>query len=597
MAQLMDLVMSISKEESRLRSKEQMGGKGLFQPFSSTNSGSRRIMQESQLEQALQLLNPEVPIIGTGYENRFGDESSSIIKAESDFEVIDKISKFQTRPNDCYYLITRDLKTGRFGLIERIPYYHTTETYGYLYDYDNTVLDKLDIGYEVKAGELLRSSKSYDKYQNRCDGVNMLCTYINMDATMEDGILMSESGSRRLGSPLLKQVQVTLNDNDILLNIMGNGKSFPDIGEEIENGILAAIRREKIEESLYMQSVDRLSQLMISDEKYTVSGRVVDINIFSNSPEMLETRHSNKQVLYYYREHQRVCKEIVDCIAKIRSMYGNIHMTHELEELWFNSKRELEGTLFMKEKSYVGTLIEFFVLEESIPLEGDKCTNRFGGKGIIAKIVPDEQMPILDNGKRVEVCFNGFTCINRLNWGQLAEVSLTFMGSRILEHINNTKMHTWEAINMIYRYIKYVSEDEAEDFYNMLYHEDTTEEDREWYLSRMIDDGFIMLSNKPISESINIDTLNEIYKEFPFIEQYSVMTPIADSNGNLRYIPGMRKITAGQMYIYRLKQYGEEKFSVTSLSSTNIKNENTRSKAAKVHKSPYTDTPIRFGVA
>lgn len=595
MAQLMDLVMSISKEESRLRSKEQMGGKGLFQPFSSTNSGSRRIMQESQLEQALQLLNPEVPIIGTGYENRFGDESSSIIRAESDFEIIDKISKFQSRPNDCYYLITRDLRTGRFGLIERIPYYHTTETYGYLYDYDNTVLDKLDIGYEVKEGELLRSSKSYDKYQNRCDGINMWCTYINMDATMEDGILMTKSAAKKLASPLLKRVQVTLNDNDILLNIMGEGKSFPDIGEEIKNGILVAVRREKIEESLYMQSVDRLSQLMISDEKYTVSGRVIDINIFSNSPDTLESRYSNKQVLQYYREHQRVCKEIVDCISKIRSMYGNIHMTHELEELWFNCKRELEGTLFMKEKSYVGTLIEFFVLEESIPLEGDKCTNRYGGKGIIAKIIPDEQMPILDNGKRIEVCFNGFTCTNRLNWGQLGEVSLTFMGSRILEYIENSKMHTYEAIDMIYRYIKHVSEEEAEDFYAMLYNETTTEEDREWYLSQMIDDGYIMLSNKPITESIDIDKLNAIYKEFPFISQYSVMTPIVDSTGNIRYIPGMRKITAGQMYIYRLKQYGEEKFSVTSLSSTNIKNENTRSKAAKVHKSPYTDTPIRFG--
>lgn len=595
MAQLMDLVMSISKEESRLRSKEQMGGKGLFQPFSSTNSGSRRIMQESQLEQALQLLEPEVPIVGTGYENRFGDESSSIIRAESDFEVIDKISKFQSRPNDCYYLIIRDLKTGRFGMIERIPYKHTTETYGYLYDYDNTVLDKLDIGYEVKAGELLRSSKSYDKYQNRCDGINMWCTYINNDMTMEDGIMMTQSAAKRLASPLLKKVQVTLNDNDILLSIMEGGKSFPDIGEEIQNGILVAVRREKIEESLYMQSIDRLSQLMISDEKYTVSGRVIDINIYSNSPDALENRYSNKQVLYYYREHQRFCKEMVDCIAKVRSMYGNIHMTHELEELWFNCKRELEGTLFIKEKSYVGTLIEFFVLEENIPLEGDKCTNRFGGKGIIAKIIPDEEMPILDNGKRVEVCFNGFTCTNRLNWGQLAEVSLTFMGSRILEYIENHKMSTYDAIDMIYRYIKHVSEEEAEAFYNMLYAETVSEEDRDWYLSSMLDDGYIMISNKPISESMNIDKLNDIYKEFPFIEQYSVMTPIQDSNGKIRYIPGMRKITAGQMYIYRLKQYGEEKFSVTSLSSTNIKNENTRSKAAKVHKSPYTDTPIRFG--
>jgi len=81
MASIMDLEKTIGYEEARLTSREQMGGKGLFQPFSSTNSGSRKIMQESQLEQAMQILKPEVPVIGTGYENRYGDESSSIIRA------------------------------------------------------------------------------------------------------------------------------------------------------------------------------------------------------------------------------------------------------------------------------------------------------------------------------------------------------------------------------------------------------------------------------------------------------------------------------------------------------------------------------------
>lgn len=51
----------------------------------------------------------------------------------------------------------------------------------------------------------------------------------------------------------------------------------------------------------------------------------------------------------------------------------------------------------------------------------------------------------------------------------------------------------------------------------------------------------------------------------------------------------------GPKYIYRLKQYGEDKFSATSSSATNIRNLNTRSKANKQYKSPYTRTPIRFG--
>jgi hypothetical protein len=49
------------------------------------------------------------------------------------------------------------------------------------------------------------------------------------------------------------------------------------------------------------------------------------------------------------------------------------------------------------------------------------------------------------------------------------------------------------------------------------------------------------------------------------------------------------------MYIYRLKQYAEEKFSVTSLSSTNIQNKNTRSQSKKQNKTIHNMNPTKFG--
>ena len=68
-----------------------------------------------------------------------------------------------------------------------------------------------------------------------------------------------------------------------------------------------------------------------------------------------------------------------------------------------------------------------------------------------------------------------------------------------------------------------------------------------------------------------------------------------DSNGNIRYVETRRPVPVGKIYNYRLKQYAEEKFSVTSLSATNLKNLNTRSKANKIYESKYTKTPIMFG--
>jgi hypothetical protein len=68
-----------------------------------------------------------------------------------------------------------------------------------------------------------------------------------------------------------------------------------------------------------------------------------------------------------------------------------------------------------------------------------------------------------------------------------------------------------------------------------------------------------------------------------------------DSNGNIRYLKARRPIVIGKQYTFRLKQYAEEKFSATSLSATNIRNENTKSKASKDFRELYSNTPIRFG--
>ena len=205
------------QQTTEKRGLEYALGKGLMQPFANTNSGSRKLMYSVHLEQALRLLKPEPPIIQTGYEIRFGDLSSSVMRAKSDIEVVAMISKFQHIPRHHYQIITKNLQTGAYDVIERKSYNHITETYGYLYN--NTILDNLDIGYEVPKNEILRTSYANDKYNNRCDGVNLMVGYISSDKNMEDGIVISQSAAKKLASPLIKKVTLFLGENDILLNL------------------------------------------------------------------------------------------------------------------------------------------------------------------------------------------------------------------------------------------------------------------------------------------------------------------------------------------------------------------------------------------
>ena len=86
-----NLEKDIKEVESTLTSQDQTLGKGLLQPFRATNSGSRAVMQATQSEQELSLLNPEPPIVSTGFENRFMQESSNYILSDRNYVVIDKI--------------------------------------------------------------------------------------------------------------------------------------------------------------------------------------------------------------------------------------------------------------------------------------------------------------------------------------------------------------------------------------------------------------------------------------------------------------------------------------------------------------------------
>lgn len=578
-------------------------GKGLMQPFNVKNSGNRKLMYSVHLEQALRLTNSEVAEIQAGYEQKFGDLSSSILKFDQDFTVVAKIIKFSKSPNSNYILIIKKAD-GEYDLIEKCNYKHISESYGYTYNFNN--IDDLTIDDIVSKDTIMRTSISNDEFMNRKDGSNLLVSYISSDKVLEDGIVLSESSRRKLATKLIKKVTVFIGKNDIFLNLYGddnNFKSFPDIGEEIENNLLCALRKENIEECLYMQSLSKLREPLMSDDKFIISGKVIDINIYNNDREldgMMFERHTNSQLLYYYNEHLRYIKdfvEIINTIKKVEKENGRkMKMSFALNYLYTIYNYELSGMKIEKDnKVPEGAFLDIYVFEDNLPRIGDKITNRAGSKGVISAILPDNQMPLLDNGKRLDAYINPSSPVNRLSSGPVDELSLTFTAHRLIEYINNNLMSSLEAIQMIIDYINIISPSYAEFVHDKLFSDETTPEDRDFFLESITSNEKILLSLKPASDRITLDLIANIYKKFPFIKPYTVYSEMVDSNGNIRQVKGRRTLIAGSMYFYRLKQYAEEKFSATSLSSTNLTNENTKSKASKNYMSIFPNTPIRFG--
>lgn len=591
----LNFIEQMEEVSAGISSPERMLGRGLRQPFNGCNAGARKIMFSTHSDHILPLITSEKAIIETGYEIRFGDYASSILRADADYQVIAKISKFSFAPDHHYYLILKNMHEKKLDVVERISYEHITESYGYLYN--NEVMDNLQVGAYIPNGTILQKSLAFDEYNNRKDGRNFNVAYMALDDNMEDSIIMSQNAADKLVSPLINVVKIPINDNDIPLNIYGDEnvyKVIPDIGEDVKDANLIGLRKEKKEEALFSQSVDRLRKFTMSDERRQVRGKVVDVNIFCNNPDILDT-HYYAQLKLYYNELMRQSTEIHKVLLPYIS--EGYELSYELQKINTLAQRVCDHDQYIDKRPFSNIILEVVVLEDLPMLVGDKAANRYGGKGIVSSIWPNEYMPRFKNGsgdyEQVDVIFNSSTMINRENTGQCFELSLTHIGAAIVDEIKKGKYSLEEAYNLIKKYVSFCSPEQAEALEQ--YRKNSSPEDLMFFIESIINDGAIHLSMRPITDTMTIDKLNEIYKAFPFVKQNELEVAIQASNGETRYVKSRKRVVVGKQYIYRLKQFAEEKFSATSLSATNIRNENTKSKARKDFKELYPNTPIRFG--
>lgn len=591
MATVLDFSKQMELPKSRITDMDMISGLDSFQPNAITCSGSRKNLASTQRQQTLSLYYSEPPIMCTGYEPKYGEKSSANIISDGNYTCIARIPKFSFSPNHHFYLICENDDTHKLTVFKRIIWHSGTEHYGYLYNC--SYMDMITPGHKIRKGDWLRKSTSIDKHGNLCSGVNMNILYMALDQNMEDSVIISKSAADKMAVPLIKTVTVLVNENDIPVNYYGNDdvyKCMPDIGEEIKDSILLALRKEKKENALFMQSVDRLKMIIPSDDMYLLNGTVMDIDINCNNPDNLD-RYCNGQFKLYYNEQKRCAREIVNAV--LPHVAAGKEMEWELDVLYNESKAIVNGVQFIEKRQIANMRLEITVLEKRALHVGDKVANRYGGKGVVSKIVPTELMPRFEDDK-VDVIMNSSTMVNRENPGQLFEMCLNFIASRILDRIKSGVMSLEESIHDILLFVKDVCPPQGADleaYINSL----VTDEEKAFFVDSIVRDGYIMITSEVMKDPMTIDRLNKIYQDFPYVNQIPLTVPIKDSNGNVRYVKARRNVVYGKEYVLRLKQYAEEKFSATSLSATNIRGENTKSKAARDYKLLYSNTPIRMG--
>ena len=198
------------------------------------------------------------------------------------------------------------------------------------------------------------------------------------------------------------------------------------------------------------------------------------------------------------------------------------------------------------------------------------------------------------DGKVIDVILNMCGVYGRENAGQLFEISLTYICMQMLRFINLNVLDVGQCVEMYLELLQIVAPSMVhfteEQFSRM------TDDECIAYISNVYaEEKCMYLVIEPMSENMTIDKLAQLYEAFPWAKPERMMMPIKDSAGEIKYVPSRRPMIYGYQYIYRLKQYAEEKFSVTSLSATNIRNENSKSKSSNNYRALFSRTPIRFG--
>lgn len=353
--------------------------KGIMTMSNGLNS-SRGLMLAGQLDQVSNLENPEIPGINTNFENIVGKYSSAYYRAESDMDVIAKIVKYPDKEDSVYTLVVYNKKKKLYDIISKKPGVILTETYGY--KYNNEVIDSLEVGDKINEDDVLYRSTSFDEEMNYMLGANAKVMYTTDCFTIEDGIRVSKSLVEKTMSIEYDKVRISMNDNDVLLNIKGNKKHykcFADIGEEIDNSTLAVKRRINYSHSLFDFKEENMRKPLSTDTPYYIpfsEDKVVDISIYSNKKiEDIPDTIYNRQIKEYMIAEREYYQNIKDTLKDIML---HERCSNDLTELYIRAERILNPEYVWSDsrKVFGNMIIEFFI-EKRVPIvRGSKLSGK-----------------------------------------------------------------------------------------------------------------------------------------------------------------------------------------------------------------------------
>jgi DNA-directed RNA polymerase subunit beta len=342
-------------------------------PFLEHNDANRALMGSNMQRQAVPLLITDPPLIGTGLEYRAAVDTGDVVVAsragtvtDVDAERVDIAGRDGER--DTYDLV-KFMRSNQGTLIHQRP--------------------TVKLGDRVKAGDVLADGSS-TKDGELALGKNLLVAFMTWEGfNFEDAIVISE---RLVKEDVLSSIHIHEYEIDARATKLGD----EEITRDIPN---------RSEESL--KDLDERGIVRVGAE---VSGS--DLLVGKVTPKgETELTAEEKLIRAIFKEK---AKEVRDTSLKVP--HGEGGKVIDVKTFSRAAGDDLSPG--------VNELVRVYVAKKRKIAEGDKLAGRHGNKGVIAKIVPDEDMPFLEDGTPVDVILNPLGVPSRMNIGQILETHL-----------------------------------------------------------------------------------------------------------------------------------------------------------------------------
>ena len=348
-------------------------------PFLEHDDANRALMGCNMQRQAVPLLFPEPPYVGTGMERKCAYDSGVLIKAKHDGEVIYVSSEL------IKVKVEGSKAVDEYSLLK----YQRTNN-----DTCNHQRPTVNVGEKVKAGDVLADGPATFNGELAL-GRNILVGFVPWNGyNYEDAVLISQRVVREdmYTSIHIKEFQIEIRETKL-----GPERITRDIPNTAEKALA----------NLDSEGIIRIGAKVRSGD--ILVGKVTPKSETETTPEfkLLNSIFGEK------------AKEVRD---------SSLHVPHGVEGVVIDVQRmsRIEGDEQLSPG--VTEIVKVIIANKRKLREGDKMAGRHGNKGVVARILPIEDMPYLEDGTPLDVCLNPLGVPSRMNIGQIMESELGVAG-------------------------------------------------------------------------------------------------------------------------------------------------------------------------